>query len=456
MPGRVLIIDPIATNRILLKVRLAASNYRVLQASALSEGVSLAGSAMPDLIVIDHNLIAADVTALGDLTDAHPCPIVVLTPPEGLVARAQMLAAGAADCLQKPINDALLLARLRSLMRFETTRRETGLRDDTSRALGLAEDGVGFAPQSHVSVVTATPAQSQNWARQLRRETSAQVSAHSLDDVLDFGEGDAVPDLFLLALSDDEEPLNLQAITELRSRAATRSAAIIAVTPQDAPVTAAMALDLGADDVTSCPFDAAEVGLRITTQLRHKHRADHLRATVQHGLQAAVTDPLTGLSNRRYALAHLKQIAERAAAEGAPYAVMILDIDRFKLVNDSYGHAAGDRVLRALSSCLSDNLRSVDMVARLGGEEFVIALPDTGEAEARIVAERLRQLVCDMPVVIDAKTTLRVSVSIGLTIALPEATDCTDPTDLLEQADTALYGAKDNGRNQVIMSPNAA
>ncbi|WP_224825849.1 diguanylate cyclase [Cognatishimia sp. MH4019] len=456
MPGRVLIIDPIATNRILLKVRLAASNYRVLQASTLAEGVSLTGSATPDLIVIDQSLIAADVSALRGLTRAHPCPIVVLTPPEGLSARAQMLAAGAADCLQKPINDALLLARLRSLMRFETTRRETGLRDDTSRALGLAEDGVGFAPQSRVSVVTAGPAQAHEWAQHLRGETSAQVNVLSLDDALDLGDADAVPDLFLLALSDKEDDLHLQAITELRSRAATRSAAIIAVTPQDAPVTAAMALDLGADDVTSCPFDAAEIGLRITTQLRHKHRADQLRATVQHGLQAAVTDPLTGLFNRRYALAHLKQIAERAAEEGAPYAVMILDIDRFKLVNDSHGHAAGDSVLRALSSCLSDNLRSVDMVARLGGEEFVIALPDTGETQARIVAERLRQLVCDMPVVVDAKTTLRISVSIGLTISLPEVTECADPNDLLEQADMALYGAKDNGRNQVIMSPNAA
>ncbi|MEL7212759.1 MAG: diguanylate cyclase [Pseudomonadota bacterium] len=456
MPGRVLIIDPIATNRILLKVRLAASNYRVLQASTLLEGVSLTGSAMPDLIVIDHNLIASDVARLGELTEAHSCPIVVLTPPEGLAQRAQMLAAGAADCLQKPINDALLLARLRSLMRFETTRRETGLRDDTSRALGLAEDGVGFAPQSRVSIVTATPAQAHDWANQLRGETSAQLNIHSLDDALELGEADPTPDLFLLALAEGEDDLHLPAITELRSRAATRSAAIIAITPQDAPVIAAMALDLGADDVTSCPFDAAEVGLRITTQLRHKHRADQLRATVQHGLQAAVTDPLTGLFNRRYALAHLKQIAERAAEESAPYAVMILDIDRFKLVNDSHGHAAGDAVLRALAKCLSDNLRSVDMVARLGGEEFVIALPDTGEREAQTVAERLRQLVSDMPVTINDTTTLRVSVSIGLTIAVPAGNASPEPADLLEQADAALYGAKGNGRNQVIISPSAA
>ena len=456
MPGRILIIDPIATNRILLKVRLGASNYRVLQASSLKEGLSLTHSTAPDLIVIDDTLIAPDITALAALNEAHPCPVVVLTPGEEPNARARLLAAGAADCLQKPVNDALLLARLRSLMRFETTRRETGLRDDTSRALGLAEDGVGFAPQSQVAVIAATPSLAKDWSQQLRGETSAQITVLSIDAALELTDADTAPDLFLMAVAEEATSLHLQAITELRSRAATRSAAIIAITPEDAPVTAAMALDLGADDIAVCPFNPAEVGLRITTQLRHKHRADQLRATVQHGLQAAVTDPLTGLFNRRYALAHLKQIAQRAADEGTPYAVMILDIDRFKLVNDSHGHAAGDCVLRALSACLCDNLRSIDMVARLGGEEFVIALPGTGETEARIVAERLRKLISDMPVVIDAKTTLTISVSIGLTIAPAETPEICDPTDLLKQADSALYGAKGNGRNQVIMNPNAA
>lgn len=456
MPGRVLIIDPIATNRILLKVRLAASNYSVLQASSLAEGVSLAGSALPDLIVIDHMLAGIDASGLGMLAKAHPCPVVVLMAADGQNSRADLLRAGAADCLQKPINDALLLARLRSLMRFETTRRETGLRDDTSRALGLSENSAGFAPQSHVCVLTASARQSQSWARALRLETSARVTHTTANAAFRLDADDSTPDLFLLDLAETGPHLPLASITELRSRAATRSAAIIALIPSDAPVTAAMALDLGADDVLTGSFDRVEVGLRITTQLRNKHRADHLRATVKHGLQAAVTDPLTGLFNRRYALAHLKQIDDRAAQDASPYALMILDIDRFKLVNDSHGHAAGDAVLRALATCLTQNLRSVDMVARLGGEEFVIALPDTGADEARVVAERLRKLVAEMPVVIDAETTLTVSVSIGMTLCDPVQGPYGDPAALLEQADHALYGAKDNGRNQVLISPTAA
>lgn len=456
MPGRVLIIDPIATNRILLKVRLAASNYRVLQASGLEEGVTLTHSARPDLIVIDHSVIAADIEGLGDLTQAHACPIVVLTPAEALGERARILAAGAADCLQKPINDALLLARLRSLMRFETARRETGLRDDTSRALGLSEDGVGFAPQSHVVVISASSRQASDWASQIAPEISARVTTLGVDAALELTEDAAVPDLFLLALADQDSDLHLSTITELRSRSATRNAAIIAVTPQDAPIAAAMALDLGADDVTSCPFDPAEIGLRITTQLRHKHRADQLRATVKHGLQAAVTDPLTGLFNRRYALAHLSRLAERSASDQTSFAVMILDIDRFKLVNDSHGHAAGDLVLRAIATCLGENLRSVDMVARLGGEEFVIALPGASEAEAAVVAERLRQLIAETPIAINPATALKVSVSIGMTIAEADSEESFDPAALLEKADRALYRAKDNGRNQVLISPTAA
>ena len=157
--------------------------------------------------------------------------------------------------------------------------------------------------------------------------------------------------------------------------------------------TAAMALDLGANDILAEGFPSGELAIQVRTQLRRKADAARLRASVRDGLKLAVTDPLTGLYNRRYAMSHLGRIAEQAARSGRSFTVMVADIDRFKAINDTWGHAAGDSVLVQVARILPDNLRAVDLVARIGGEEFLVVMPDTEEAEARLAAERLRRVV---------------------------------------------------------------
>ena len=181
------------------------------------------------------------------------------------------------------------------------------------------------------------------------------------------------------------------------------------------------------------------MALRIRRQLDRKAQADRLRATVEDGLKLAMTDPLTGLFNRRYALPHLSRIAARALAENRPFAVMVLDIDRFKLVNDQYGHAAGDTVLREVALRVKDNLRSVDLVARFGGEEFLVAMPDTDLTSARLAAERLRAVVENTPVTLPNGTgQVQVTLSIGVAIGgLPDVEKETVER-LVDCADQAL------------------
>jgi two-component system, cell cycle response regulator len=198
-----------------------------------------------------------------------------------------------------------------------------------------------------------------------------------------------------------------------------------------------------------------EVGLRLRTMLHRKRAADRARASVQDGLRMAVIDPLTGLYNRRYAIPQLGHLADRAAEDGTVFAVMVVDLDRFKSVNDRYGHAAGDAVLVEISSRLSTNLRATDLLARIGGEEFLIVLPNTTYAEAQMAAERLCRVVKDRPVKMAGGPPLHITVSIGVAFSGEHA-----PTEtvaaIIDRADQALLTAKSEGRDQVTISRSAA
>jgi diguanylate cyclase (GGDEF)-like protein/PAS domain S-box-containing protein len=163
--------------------------------------------------------------------------------------------------------------------------------------------------------------------------------------------------------------------------------------------------------------------------------------------QLATVDPLTGAFNRRYAHARLVAEFDRRSRSGHPCAVMMLDIDKFKSINDSYGHDAGDVVLCAMVTTCKASVRAVDMVARWGGEEFLILLPDTEAAAAVTAAERLRETIAAKSVSVGNGTVIAVTVSIGVAVPINN-----DLHELLHQADSALYKAKAHGRNQVVLA----
>jgi two-component system cell cycle response regulator len=247
-------------------------------------------------------------------------------------------------------------------------------------------------------------------------------------------------------------------VADLRSRMQSRHAAIALALHEADPDTAAMALDVGANDLLTLPLDPQETALRIMLHIQRKRRADDLRRAVNQGLRLAVTDPLTGLFNRRYALAHLDRIANQARETGRRFAVMVLDLDRFKTVNDTFGHAAGDAVLEAVAARLRDNMRPTDLVARIGGEEFLIALPDATIGTARIAAERLCRVVGETPVVLPGGAgAVQVTISVGLALGPTLAPDTGENAarDAFSRADAALLASKAEGRNQVTISSAA-
>jgi len=163
----------------------------------------------------------------------------------------------------------------------------------------------------------------------------------------------------------------------------------------------------------------------------------------------AVTDALTGLCNRRYALERGAQELVRSARSGDPLALLMVDIDHFRLINERHGQAAGDALLVAVADVLRAGLRQIDVLGRMGGEEFLLILPSTDQAAALAIAERLRSRIAQLGVVLQGGERVGVTASFGVVSGRVAGEVNSQLKELLMQADTALYVAKERGRNRV-------
>lgn len=468
MPGHVLIVDAVPTNRIVLKVKLAAAHYATAQAGTADEALESAARQTPSAILLGEvrGLSAPALVARfrGHARTAD-VPLLVVHPAGDEATRFAALRAGADDVVSRPIDDVVLLARLRSLQRAREAEAELRLRESTQAALGLAEAAPGFAQRGRVAFVMPDVTRDCPLIAALEARTphaTQRVSAQEILGQAFAGESDPAPDVFVVTLPVGvSEDLALQMLPELRTRAATRHAAILVLAADGLQRTAATLLDLGANDlVRKADLSLDEFLWRLDKLVERKHKTDRLRDTMRDGLEAAITDPLTGLYNRRYALPHLARIEERARRTGRNFAVMVADLDHFKAINDRYGHPVGDRVLRQVSRRMREHLRAVDMVARLGGEEFLIVIPDTDERSACAAARRLCRLIADRPFDVGEEIPpIRATISIGIVMgrhACGQARpgNCADV--LMRDADRALYGAKAHGRNTIELFGTAA
>lgn len=464
MHGRILIVDAAATNRVIHKVKFAKAFYEPLLAADGAACLRLARSERPDLILLDlalPDLPGSEVLAAlrGDpLTRA--IPVIVLSGIADPAARLAALRNGADDVMSKPVNDSVLLARVRNLLR---SRAEAGIvaqawGETAPGFLGLAEPPAGFEPAGSIGLLAARAETAVGWKHQLQRRMRDRLVVLTREQAMALPpeRGEGIPDVFVIESDIDGTGGGLRLMSALKSHAGTRQSAFCIAAPQDDGMAAEMAFDLGADDVVALSAPEAELELRLRTLLRRKRQTDRTRATLEDGLRLAMVDPLTGAYNRRYAMPRLAGIAAQAASEGSAFAVMVVDLDRFKRVNDRYGHAAGDAVLVEVARRLADNLRISDLLARIGGEEFLVVLPQTGLADAEQVAERLRLVVGETPVALPGGEVLGVTVSIGVAVGRAGLPFAEDAAAVVERADRALMLSKTGGRNLVTFSQTAA
>jgi len=366
---------------------------------------------------------------------------------------------GIKDVLPHPIDDAFLLARVRSLLRIKNVNSEIWVRDTAGRALGFEDEKRTFTHAAHVHLLTASTAVVPQIIRDTADSYSPNAQILPLDRHVPLGDPLASPDLYVIDTTGVRDPQDalFRLSADLRSRTATKLATQLVIVPDGATEVAAAALDLGADDVVMASVCKAEVGHRCEMLLQQKRKLDKFHTTVKDGLRAAVTDPLTGLYNRRYADPYLKALAEKTQQAGQEFAIMMIDIDHFKAVNDTHGHATGDAILRTLAARLRKNLRGIDLIARVGGEEFLVALPQSSRDMAELTADRLRKVVNGTPFDLRSdQAPLNITVSIGVAVGGAETVDQFNTDAVCLLADGALYAAKSAGRNQVSFAASAA
>jgi len=205
-------------------------------------------------------------------------------------------------------------------------------------------------------------------------------------------------------------------------------------------------LQLGADDYIPRPCDPAEFLARAKALLRTKQAHDRIRKLHTTLEQMVVSDPLTGLHNRRYLMDRMLQEMQRSDRHGEPLALAMIDLDAFKPINDQFGHVLGDKVLRAVGSAISKSVRVSDIAARYGGDEFAVILPQTPAEGAMRVCERLLRNISEVILQDETGRSFRITAILGL--AYYPADDIETPEDLVHSADGALYGAKRSGKNR--------
>ncbi len=444
MSARILIVDDLAPNLHLLEVKLAAQYYDVVTAMSGKQALKLANSEKFDLILLDAMMPGLNGFEVCERLKSNPAtwhiPVVMVTALEETKDRIRGLKAGADDFITKPIDDFNLLARVKSLLRLKMVTDQllshTGNTTQNSRPALEHLDNRG----GRVLIVD-------DHIQKLEKIAKSLVYRHEVIMEIDpkkaLGLVGPMIDLVIVSLVSSKFD-GLRFCARLRSDAKTRDVPILAIGDPDDQAQMVRAYDIGINDTLMRPIEVQELQARVNTQIKRKFYADSLKENFSESMEMVVTDPMTGLGNRRYFDRSIAPLFDQLNETGQAFSLVIFDVDHFKRVNDILGHDVGDIVLKEVAARLASNMRGIDVVSRYGGEEFIIAMPNTGQGAALIAADRIRALISGTAINVDDQA-FSISVSAGVAETRPGDKF----RDVFKRADEALYLAKQSGRNRV-------
>ena len=450
MTARVLVVDDILANVRLLEAKLTAEYFDVVTAMSGMDALEVIQRKPPDIVLLDVMMPGLDGFDVCRRIKSNPAtlhiPVVMVTALDQPEDRVRGLEAGADDFLTKPVNDMALFCRVKSLVRLKMLTDELRSRSLVGDAFNLLPNlRMAAVSNGRVLVIDNRPAVSERI--KLALEGRHQVTAIASPQEALINASETSYELIIISL-DLEQVDALRLCSQLKSLERTRQVPILIIVEPGDNQKLLRALDMGVNDYLVRPIDKQELLARVNTQVRRWRYTEQLRSNVQATIEMAVTDGLTGLYNRRYMETQIRNLVDHSTNRARSLAVLALDVDFFKLVNDNHGHDVGDRVLQELAVRFKNNVRNLDIVCRAGGEEFIVILPEASESIALKVAERVRKAVAAKPFSAGATSgPLNVTISIGLAM-LDGAQDT--HTDMLKRADQALYRAKREGRNRVI------
>jgi two-component system, cell cycle response regulator len=451
MPNKpkILVVDDEKRNVKLLSAFLRADGHQPLEAFDGQHAIDIAQREDPDVILLDimmPDMNGFEVTQrLKDDPKTRHIPIVLVTSLDGSDNRVKGLSAGADEFLTKPINRAELLARVRALQRMKQMQQELQNRRKIMASISsnLIQD---YASKKRVLLVEDEQVLAKQIAKIL---TVANFEVTSINSLAAACEqiNDNPPDIILLdrVLPDGD---GLVYLTELKANNDYFDLPVIIITALDELDQKVAGIECGADDYLIKPIEHNELLARVRAGLRRYSATQNLKLELAEAQRNTVTDQLTGVRNRFYLNADLEYRCAQAMRDpNRSFAIMMLDIDHFKSVNDTFGHLVGDDVLCAIAEQMQKDARTSDIVTRFGGEEFCIVLPESDMNEGLIIAERIRASV--EAHTFESLGDQTVTISIGVAVFDSEKDNLEN---LLKRADKALYSAKSSGRNKVCVS----
>jgi len=458
MTAQILVVDDVPANIKLLEAKLNKEYYDVLTAKDGFEALKQVKEHKPDLVLLDVMMPGMDgfevCQKLKEDNEVSHIPVVIVTALSEKTDRLKGLNAGADDFLTKPINDMALFARVKSLIRLKQLMDEVRLRDKTSHEMGIDNEASGAflsdVSGAKILLVDDDEVQAKQLVTRLSETYKVEYVQEPENALAKANEGDFDVILISTQLNGVD---GLRLASQIKSQETTRNVPLLVLVDEEDTNLMYKALEMGINDYLVVPVDKNEMMARVRSQIRRKKYQEALKSNYQKSISMAITDALTGLYNRHYLNSHLGNMVKQSLKNNKSLALMMMDMDHFKSVNDTYGHDVGDMILKQLAALIIESSRSAELAARFGGEEFVVLMPETDEQSAIQAAERIRALIETTPFKINDKgDTINKTLSIGVSSLHP---DGDSGESLLKRADEALYEAKHGGRNQVKVSAAA-
>ena len=445
MSARILVVDDLAPNVNLLQVKLQAEYYDVLTARSGYEALEVAEKERLDLILMDAMMPGMDGFEACKRIKNNPAtwhvPVIMVTALEETKDRIRGLEAGADDFVTKPIDDFNIMARVRSLLRLKMVTDQ--LLSHTGHGLSNSRELLETIEQQtgRILLLEDHDLHAEKIAKPLRERHQVIIEKDPAQAIRLAKSGIDTVIVSLVGETFD----GLRVCASLKFNEESRDIPILVIGDPEDETRFIRAYDIGINDTIMRPVEIQELKARVQTLLRRKFYADSLRENFNENLEMVVADPLTGLGNRRYFDRTVGPLFDELETKSTPFSIMVFDIDHFKRVNDILGHDMGDQILKEVAARLVTNMRAIDVVSRYGGEEFMIAMPNTNADKALIAADRVRSLIAGTPIFVDGEA-LQITTSVGVA----EVEQGESLRDVFKRADDALYKAKESGRNKAL------